>query len=167
MNGLYNGLQQGLYDGVGNGVYDGLDIGLNNGLYGDGKLGVIKDGLKLYINPCLPNCYIGSGVKMLDLSGNNNNGTLIGGAVLKKTNEISYIQLDGTTGYINLPNTGFAPPSLSYSLWVAGSTTNCLHVVSNGGDEPELRSFWGADRLYSKIYDNGAYFINNPGVNSN
>lgn len=157
-NGLYNGIDNGLH----NGIYDGLNNGCTEGMfYENGKLDVIKNGLKLYINPNINKCYVGDGVKMYDLSGNNNHATLVGGATYKKELYYSYIQLDGISGYVNLPITGFAPPELSYSVWVNGTAT--FHVLDNN-DQPELRLRWYTSRINARLYDNGAYFINANGT---
>ena len=59
-NGLYNGIDNGLH----NGIYDGLNNGCTEGMfYENGKLDVIKNGLKLYINPNINKCYVGDGGK--------------------------------------------------------------------------------------------------------
>lgn len=80
---------------------------------------IVTDGLILCLDAGNNKSYSGSGTSWFDLSGNNNNGTLINGPNYTSADKGSIV-FDGTNDYIQLPNNFFAYPSLTtltISLW--------------------------------------------------
>jgi Concanavalin A-like lectin/glucanases superfamily len=61
----------------------------------------------------------GSGTTSADLSGNNHPATLVGGATWT-TASVSgnAVQLNGTTGYVSVPNPGMPTADFTASVWV-------------------------------------------------
>ena len=62
---------------------------------------IVTSGLILYLDAANPKSYPGTGTYWFDLTGNNNNGTLIGGATFDSANKGSIV-FDGTDDYISL-----------------------------------------------------------------
>lgn len=58
----------------------------------------VLDGLVMYLDAANPKSYPGSGTAWVDLSSNNNNGTLIAGVTY---NAAGYMSFDGSTGYVS------------------------------------------------------------------
>ena len=65
--------------------------------------GIVTDGLKLWLDASNPASYPGSGTTWYDLSGNGNNGTMIGGV----TPLSNAMQFDGVDDRVDLPATPF------------------------------------------------------------
>ena len=64
---------------------------------------IIRNGLVLALDAASKNSYPGTGTTWTDLSGNNNNGTLINSPTFSSTNEGIFI-FNGTTQNISLPS---------------------------------------------------------------
>jgi hypothetical protein len=79
---------------------------------------IIRDGLVLCMDAADKNSYPGSGTTWFDLSGNNNNGTLINGPTFSGGNGGSIV-LDGVDDYVS---------SASLSSLLLGSTTLTLSI---------------------------------------
>ena len=82
---------------------------------------VVRDGLVLYLDAANRKSYRGTGTSWLDLSGNNNTGTLTNGPTFSAGNGGSIV-CDGTNDYILSNNTSlassFASTSVSHFTWV-------------------------------------------------
>ena len=78
--------------------------------------GIVTDGLKLWLDASNPASYPGSGTTWYDLSGNGNNGTMIGG-VTPLSNAMSF---DGVNDYISFNDSLYVSNSLghSISIWI-------------------------------------------------
>jgi hypothetical protein len=63
--------------------------------------GIVKDGLVLDLDAAKKDSYGGTGTTWRDLSGNNNNGTLINGPTFNASNG-GYIRCDGTNDFIEV-----------------------------------------------------------------
>jgi hypothetical protein len=73
-------------------------------LYGPG---IVRSGLILYLDAGNTASYPGTGTTWTDLSGNNNNGTLINGPTYSSANGGSIV-FDGSNDYVNAPlSTGY------------------------------------------------------------
>lgn len=102
---------------------------------------IVTDGLVLCLDAASSKSYPGSGTILTDLSGNNNNGTLINGAVYNTLNRGSII-FDGTDDKIDCGSASLSNlTSLSLMLWIK-KTNN-----SSAGN--------GFDRLISKRSSGG------------
>lgn len=87
-----------------------------------------------------PASYPGTGTTWTDLSGNNNNGTLVNGVGYNSSNGGS-LTFDGTSNYVNAGNTATmnTPNALTVIAWVnfgyldySGSTGNLYTIASKG-----------------------------------
>ena len=67
------------------------------GMQAEAVSGIVTDGLKLYLDASNPASYPGSGTTWYDLSGNNNNGTMVKG-VVPLSNAMKF---DGTDDYVS------------------------------------------------------------------
>lgn len=76
-----------------------------------GKQGIVTDGLKLWLDASNPVSYPGSGTTWYDLSGNGNNGTMVGGVVPLN----NAMQFDGTNDSIGLQSLIYAK---TLSTWI-------------------------------------------------
>ena len=88
---------------------------------------VVRDGLVLYLDAANPKSYPGSGATLFDLSGNNNNGSIINNPVLSG----GIINLSGTNDYINT-NLTINYSALSLCCWVKNSTSTQGGIITKG-----------------------------------
>ena len=85
---------------------------------------IVTDGLILYLDAGNINSYPGSGTTWTDLSGNNNNGTLVNGPTFNSDNG-GNIVLDGVDDYINILNNSTLNSNVTtISMWFQYSTVN-------------------------------------------
>jgi len=77
---------------------------------------IIRNGLVLSLDAASLNSYPRSGTTWTDLSGNNNNGTLVNGPTFDSGNGGS-IFTDGTNDYISSPYFGNTTDSFTFSVW--------------------------------------------------
>ena len=77
---------------------------------------IIRNGLVLALDAASNNSYPGSGTTWADLSGNNNNGTLVNGPTFDSGNGGS-IFTDGTNDYISSPYFGNTTDSFTFAAW--------------------------------------------------
>ena len=86
------------------------------GYYG----GMVKDGLVLNLDASRLDSYLRTGTSWKDISGNQNNGTLINGPTFNSNNGGSIV-FDGTNDYMTLGSpTGFsmAPSGVTMVFWI-------------------------------------------------
>ena len=84
------------------------------GMQAEAVSGIVTDGLKLYLDASNPASYPGSGTTWFDLSGNCNNGTMVGGV----TPLSNAMQFDGVDDYVDFGNIlNIENGDFSYSLW--------------------------------------------------
>ena len=98
---------------------------------------IIRDGLVLCMDAADKNSYPGSGTTWFDLSGNNNNGTLINGPTFSGGNGGSIV-LDGVNDYVNL-----GTPSLLNGVQVP--LTICMWAKANSFIGYNV--LWAADKV--------------------
>ena len=83
------------------------------GMQAEAVSGIVTDGLKLYLDASNPASYPGSGTTWFDLSGNNNNGTMVNGVVPLS----NAMRFDGVNDYVKgaviVPNRTY-----SVSYWI-------------------------------------------------
>jgi hypothetical protein len=88
---------------------------------------IVTDGLVLCLDAANPKSYPGSGTVWTDLSGNENNGTLVNGVGYSGDNKGS-LTFDGVDDYVNISNSSignFETSSFTVSCWgkaTSGST---------------------------------------------
>lgn len=80
-----------------------------------GQQGIVTDGLKLWLDASNPASYPGSGTTWYDLSGNNNNATLVNGVAYSG----GMMNFDGVNDYVvsNIPKTAYGA-EFSIYMWV-------------------------------------------------
>jgi hypothetical protein len=82
---------------------------------------IVKDGLVLYLDAGSPNSYYApaAGTTWRDISGNNNNGTLVNGPTFNSANG-GYIRCDGSNDYIQVPDStslDFGTSNFTIEYW--------------------------------------------------
>jgi hypothetical protein len=83
---------------------------------------IVKDGLVLDLDASILASYPGTGTTWTDLSGNNNNGTLINGPTFNSGNGGSIV-FDGTNNYVNCGNASNLQLTVgTISAWVKTTT---------------------------------------------
>jgi predicted outer membrane repeat protein len=96
---------------------------------------IITNGLVLYLDAANRNSYPGSGTTWTDLSGNNNNFTLVNGPTFSSGN-MGSILFDGTNDYVDAVNTGttfqFANVTFTVSLWIKTTSSTGGVIISKG-----------------------------------
>jgi hypothetical protein len=139
--------------------------------YANGK--IVTSGLVLALDAADRNSYSGSGTTWNDMSGNNNNGTLINGPTFSSANGGSII-FDGIDDYINCGNNTILNLNDNYtiSIWLKTSTLINQAIIQrylNGGAYPGYsidinRTTTGT----IDIYTGGNWYINNgSNINNN
>jgi hypothetical protein len=87
--------------------------------------GIVKDGLVLDLDAAKRDSYPGSGTVWNDISGLQNNGTLVNGPIFDSGNG-GYIRCDGTNDYIQVidnPSLDFGSSSFTVEYWFRKLTT--------------------------------------------
>jgi len=95
--------------------------------------GIVTQGLVLDLDAAKRDSYPGTGTAWNDISGNQNNGTLINGPTFNAGNGGS-ITLDGTNDIVNLPNIPFGTNPFTINMWFrmngSQSSNNSLIAVA-------------------------------------
>ena len=82
--------------------------------------GIVKDGLVLNLDAAKRDSYPGSGTTWRDISGNQNNGTLINGPTFNSDNGGSFV-FDGSNDYVN---TNYTPPTSNFTVNIVYKCNN-------------------------------------------
>ena len=77
---------------------------------------IVRDGLTCYLDAGNTRSYPNSGVTWTDLSGNGNNGTLVGGVGYSADNG-GVLTFDGVDDYIQFPSTTISRNGGAFSIW--------------------------------------------------
>ena len=125
---------------------------------------IVTNGLVVNLDAGNTASYPGSGTTWTDLSGNNNNGTLVNGVGFSSTNG-GVLTFDGINDYLNLPTTGFASSSFSAELLAKfNANGGYVWVIADAsGGNPELRMSVGSG-LNVRLYDSSKYLVNTDAV---
>lgn len=113
---------------------------------------IVTDGLVLCLDAANPKSYPGSGAVWSDLSGNNNDGTLVNGVGYDSANNGSMV-FDGVNDLVDLgffDNTLVAD-SITLSIWFKADFTNLGFLFGNGGG-------WDAGGFIMFMYQGGIRF---------
>ena len=111
---------------------------------------MIQDGLVLALDAADRNSYPGSGTAWTDMSGNNNNGTLVNGPTFSTSNNGALV-LDGTNDSLSYPTITFT--NQPYSLELFGKITSTI-------DTNNRRSIFGNVNYASEFSATQTYFTN-------
>lgn len=116
-------------------------------------LGLVTNGLTMWLDAGDPASYPGSGSIWADLSGSGNDATLIGSTPWTSAGNLSYFTFNLGMGYAQggsiLPNTTYTKVVI---FQVAG---NFLNLIS--GDNSNPHAFWGAGTQFLQAGHNGAW----------
>jgi len=96
---------------------------------------MIQDGLVLALDAADRNSYLGSGTTWIDLSGNNNNGTLTNGPTFSSTNG-GNIVFDGVNDYIVITHNAVfnITTAISFNFWFKSTRTVDSYISSKRED---------------------------------
>jgi hypothetical protein len=107
----------------------------------------------------------GSGDIAVDSSGNGNDGTLVGGATWATGYFGGGIELDGTSGYISIPDFELTTDTITFAIWLNGwKGANWAPLISsreytacemNFGDNDTLHYAWNNDSSSTWGWDGG------------
>ena len=97
---------------------------------------IVTDGLTMNLDAANTASYPGSGGNWLDLSGNGNNGSLIGGVAFNPASS-GFLVFDGTNDYVTTPVVIEAPTNSNlqtFSAWLVNTSGSVFgsSAVSNG-----------------------------------
>ena len=124
-----------------------------------GTENIVKSGLKLYVDAGRFDSYIGNGTTWSDLSGNNNNGTLVNGTGYNSSGVGSMV-FDGSDDYVNCGNGITTTTQITVSAWVKLNVNNIFqHIVDSANNTWHL-AVLSDGRLY--FWDGGVYHTNGP-----
>jgi formylglycine-generating enzyme required for sulfatase activity len=96
--------------------------------------GIVSDGLVLWLDAGITPSYPTSGTTWTDLSGNNNNGTLVNGPTYSSTNGGSLV-FDGTNDYVNISNSSsfnFGSGDFTVESWIRITSLAVYHPILEG-----------------------------------
>ncbi len=115
--GIYTGLGQGIYEADNNGLLNGLNTGIQNNDFASNN--IVRDGLVLYLDANNSGSYTPpyNSVSWNDISGKNNNSTLVNGPVFNNSNGGSIV-FDGSNDYAVSPDLNISGNSpITISFW--------------------------------------------------
>ena len=122
-----------------------------------GTENIVKSNLKLYVDAGRFDSYIGSGTTWSDLSGNNNNGTLVNGTGYNSSGVGSMV-FDGSDDYVNCGNGITTTTQITVSAWVKLNVNNIFqHIVDSANNTWHL-AVLSDGRLY--FWDGNVYHTN-------
>jgi hypothetical protein len=123
--------------------------------------GIVRDGLVLDLDAAKRDSYPGVGTSWNDISGNQNNGTLINGPTFNSGNGGSIV-FDGVNDYTNLgtANSLKFTTNFTLSLWIKfNSTNNGQTIISNNeaGGYGIIYKFASSVKIETWYFINGSY----------
>lgn len=153
--GIYTGLGQGIYEADNNGLLNGLNTGIQNNDFASNN--IVREGLVLHLDAGNSGSYTPpyNSVSWNDISGKNNNSTLVNGPVFNNGNGGSIV-FYGPNDYAVSPNLNISGNSpITISFW--------CNYLSNPSDDVAI--FYGtcsiayqAVGLYYRSSENYARF---------
>lgn len=110
-------------------------------------LGIVKQGLVVYLDAGQVASYPGSGTDWFDLTSNNNDATLVNGVGYSSSNS-GYLTFDGTNDYVT-------PTGLTDAFWQAEWSASFwvnFDVVNNGGADDNVMLQHGTSATRSGLH---------------
>ena len=89
---------------------------------------IVTDRLVLHLDAANPKSYIGSGTDWKDLSGKDNDTTLVNSPTYS-SNNAGYFDFDGSNDHVTLPTLDIAGNELTFSVWNYGITTKTSSII--------------------------------------
>ena len=112
--------------------------------------GIVTNGLVLNLDAAKVASYPGTGTSWNDISGNNNNGTLINGPTFSGIGKQASIVFDGLDGYSNINSSADILSKVSYTkiAWFYPTSFSTGNNINSGGVSAQ-HAFWlaGGNRL--------------------
>ena len=127
---------------------------------------IVTQSLVLYLDASNRTSYPGSGNTWFDLSGNNNNGTLINGPTFSTSNEGSIV-FDGSDDYVQVPNNAALNSNIgTISIWFRPSVSSLNNAMLIGKTDSStstngINIIVNGDSVYGQL--KGSSFINLSG----
>ncbi len=118
-----------------------------------------EEELTFYVDAGNPACYPGSGTAVADLSGKNNNGTLLNGVGYNASNG-GYWVLDGINDRINIPHSSTLFPTSEHTLMMWGRLH--AHNSTNTGIISKYSGGGPANFMWSNANGTGGFHNNTP-----
>lgn len=126
---------------------------------------IITDGLVLYLDTGYKNSYPGTGTIWTDLSGNNNNGSLlpsVGGPTYNSANGGSLV-FDGVDDYVNIGTPSIGVGKITVNAWVKINAGSLLqHIVDSASNAWHL-AILNDNRPY--FWNGSTYHLSAPSIN--
>jgi hypothetical protein len=161
VNGIYTGANQGIFDGDNTGISNGVSLGLQveNILTN----AIVRNGLVLHLDASQNLSYAGSGTIWKDISGNNNNGTLINNPTFNSLNGGSIV-FDGSDDYVIATDTllpmGTTHRTNQFYFFARNSAIGELVTYGTPGNKSGASNnqmnaiLWLNNRVYFSAYSN-------------
>jgi len=120
---------------------------------------IVRNGLLLYLDASQLRSYPGSGTSWIDLSGNNNTGTLTNGPTFSSANGGSIV-FDGTNDCIVVNNNASILSSTAYTkiAWFYTTSFSTANNIISGGNSGQ-HAFWLAGGNKLNAGHNGSWSI--------
>lgn len=125
---------------------------------------IVRNGLVLHLDAANTKSYPGTGSSWNDLSGNNNNATLVNGPTYK-TDDSKYFTFDGVNDHATIPNSSSLSSftnKLTISIWFKRKPGTIQRLV-NKFDAAESATFkvtiGSGERLFFEINDGTTRYI--------
>lgn len=118
---------------------------------------MVTNGLVLYLDAGITASYPGTGTTWFDLSGNNNNGTLLNGVGYNSANGGSLV-FDGSNDYVNINSSSLGSSAGTICFWMMSNTVRDIYNTHSGAWNQN--TLWGEGGLLSLRISNGT---GNPG----
>ena len=123
---------------------------------------IITNGLVLYLDAANKQSYVSGSTSWIDVSNNNNNGTLTNGPTLN-TGSGGSIVFDGSNDYVE---TGYVfPSSTSYTMavWAKSSGTGFSNRLMGNADS--TAGLTGTDIIWGALSSTNIYIVRRAGSN--
>lgn len=120
---------------------------------------MVTDGLALHLDAANPASYPGTGTTWTDLSGNNNNGTLVNGVGYDNTNGGSLV-FDGTNDHVNIQDSSSLVFTNNFTVQVVCSSN---YPDSNNWRSPMMHTTdgsWMDGYGFYQYNGNFSFFVN-------
>ena len=132
-----------------------------------GFVTVVTDGLVVHLDAGNSDSYSGSGTTWYDLSGNGNNGTLIGPP--SYTASPGYFDITSDNTYARLSSYSHGTNDFTYSMWVKFDAFDSLDTLFENGFWQDTLLFRVQSRTSIRVYTEGSLrgtFTWNPSINT-
>jgi len=97
--------------------------------------GIVTNGLVLDLDAAKVASYPGTGTSWNDISGNNNNGTLINGPTFSGIGKQASIVFDGVDDYVNCGNGITTTTTITVNAWIKLNVNNTYqHIVDSANN---------------------------------